>query len=407
MELQPVLHKLSDVCYQAIEDDKPPVDSQLAGNPAKAYNSFTTMMILLVVIVLGPLNFVLYKIMYSAYSDDEAFFVAQAVNFHYVLIGGAALTYVTSKGLIPPKTYLVPHSKFMIMGCLDSFAGIVAGLAAKRTSGSVQQLLNQSLIPFTMLSSYAFLGTRASRCEVGGAIVILLGAFVVLLPSLMGDSRSITSHPFAQMLYMSSNVPYSMSYVYKEHGFKNLAIHVVFLTQWVSIYQLLLGFLFAPLQLIPGFGGETTTMAGIFSSFYSGFCCYTQQEESCRANNVFLLSLGYCLVNFAFNTLGLYLVKRSSATLNSVSYAVILPLTTLAFTSPLLGAFQEPFRLSTILGLAVTLVGFGLYKSEAIAVGQRTAITRTEGFQERAIVPLLMRIGNGYGLAKDYSGSKA
>ena len=407
-EKQSVLNKqFDDVSYQSIYDDK----SQSTGlqgaerrNTRKVYNSFTTMVILLVVIVLGPLNFVLYKVMYSAYSDEQAFFVAQAVNFHYVIIGGAALTYVTVQDLISPLTYAVPHSKFMVMGCLDSFAGIVAGLAAKRTSGSAQQLLNQSLIPFTMVSSHVFLGTRASKNEICGAFVILLGAVVVLLPSLLGDSQSLTSHTCAQLLYLSSNVPYSMSYVYKEHGFKNLAIHVVFLTQWVSIYQLLLGFLFAPLQLIPGFiGSEPATLAGIISGFCSGFRCYTQQDESCRRDNVFLLSLGYCLVNFAFNTGGLYLVKRSSATLNAVSYAVILPLTTLAFTNPLLGRFQEPFRLSTIVGLAVTLIGFGLYRSEAIAAGQIIIDTapRTEGFQERAIVPLLVRISSGYGLARD------
>ena len=52
------------------------------------YKLFLTM---LLVICLGPLNFVLYKVMFESYGEDGSFFVSNAVNVIYVIVGGVAL----------------------------------------------------------------------------------------------------------------------------------------------------------------------------------------------------------------------------------------------------------------------------------------------------------------------------
>ena len=43
-------------------------------------------------------------------------------------------------------------------------------------------------------------------------------------------------------------------------------------------------------------------------------------------------------MNVLFNTLGLYLTKVASALMNAISYAVLLPCTTLLFFTPVRGA---------------------------------------------------------------------
>ncbi len=321
-------------------------------------------MIFLACILLGPLNFVLYKVMYTSFDDHEAFFVAQLVNLQYVVIGGIALKYLECKGEITEKMYQVPHLKFIIMGSLDCIAGMLAGLSSKRTPGSVQQLLNQSLIPCTMFASYIFLGQVSSIRQILGSLIIFVGAWIVIMPSIVDyGAGSISS--LSLFIYFSSNIPYAASYVYKEHAFKNLAINVIYLTQWVSIYQLLIGFLVAPIQFIPGMGSETgLTFNGILESFYSGFTCYLEYSTACMHRHTFLLCTAYCCINFMFNTMGLFLVKYGSATMNAISYAIILPLTTLAFTSPMLGIYQEKYQESTLFGLVVVLLGFFLWKYE-------------------------------------------
>lgn len=374
--------------------------------------------ILLACILLGPLNFVLYKVMYTSFDDNEAFFVAQLVNLQYVIIGGIALKYLECQGKITEKMYQVPHSKFIIMGSLDCIAGMLAGLSSKNTPGSVQQLLNQSLIPCTMFASYLFLGQVSSMRQVIGSLIIFVGAWIVIMPSIVDYGASSMSS-LSLFIYFSSNIPYAASYVYKEHAFKNLAVNVIYLTQWVSIYQLLIGFLVAPIQFIPGMGSESgMSLQGILESFYSGFMCYLEYSSACMHRHTFLLCTAYCCINFMFNTMGLFLVKYGSATMNAISYAIILPLTTMAFTSPLLGVYSEKYQETTIFGLFVVLLGFFLWKYEdfyqanaspasdestAIEIGEYSKLAsaeldsgllgssegRADAFHERVIVPLM------------------
>jgi len=47
------------------------------------------------------------------------------------------------------------------------------------------------------------------------------------------------------------------------------------------------------------------------------------------------------LVNFVFNMLGLFLTSEGGASLNAISYSMLLPLTTLSNSLPLLGKFRE------------------------------------------------------------------
>lgn len=201
--------------------------------------------------------------------------------------------------------------------------------------------------------------------QIYGALVIFLGVFIVVAPSLLGNNQR--SSPLSMLIYTSSNIPYSFSFAFKENGFKNLSIHVIYLTMWVSLYQFAFGFLMVPLQFLPGMGSDEGMNASqIGQEFYRGILCFVEVDDRCRDNHAFLFLVGFCIVNFAFNTAGLYLVKLHSATLNSISYAIVLPLTTLTFSIPLLGKFQEPFQATTLVGLVVVLVGFFLWKSETL-----------------------------------------
>ena len=53
------------------------------------------------------------------------------------------------------------------------------------------------------------------------------------------------------------------------------------------------------------------------------------------------LLIGYCGVNFVFNTIGLYLTKHAGAALNSISFSMLLPLTTMSYALPFLGKNRE------------------------------------------------------------------
>ena len=371
------------------------------------YNHLFVWLIFVVVILLGPLNFVLYKLMFVQYGDDEQYFVSQCVNFQYVIIGGIALYIIYKQGQITDDMIQISPRKFIIMGVLDCLAGFLAANGAKYTNGGVQQLLNQSLIPLTMLASYIFLKKISTVKQIIGAFIIFLGVFIVILPNIINSNMG---SPLSSLIYAASNIPYALSFCYKEYGFKNLSIHVIYLTQLVSVYQFIIGFLLAP--LMASLDGRTFTETA--HSFTTGFNCFIGIEsDACiGGENSFYYLTGYCLVNFTFNTLGLYLVKLNSATLNSISYAIILPITTLTFTCPFLGRYREKFNVNILEGLIVVMIGFIIWKLDdtetdilsrqpssvqlemGIVVTKQPPLEPVVAFNERTIFPIMIKKKN-------------
>lgn len=350
-----------------LEDEEEEEDQQ------KIVEKYKLALIMTLVVILGPANFVLYKIMFEAYGSDGSFFVSNAVNIIYVLIGGIVLGIAEWRGEIDRDVNNTSHVKFMVMASCDGLAGFLAAMGAVYTSGSVQQLLNQTLIPFTMLMSFILLGKLSSTQHIVGAAIILIGVAVVLTPHMFADNSEPTlrhSHTLvlvSSIVYCLSNLPFAVAYVYKEYGFKDLNIHPIHLTQWVSVYQCIIGFLVMPLQMIPGFGSENgMTIEQSLNGMKMGWECFMQQSDRCQENRASLLLWTYCIVNFLYNLAGLYLVKHGSSILNAISGAIILPLTVISFTLPILGVYQEKFDWLTILGLVVVLTGFTVWKAAGL-----------------------------------------
>ena len=177
-------------------------------------------------LIFGPLNFITYKIMYNSFSEKYAFFVSQGVNFLYVIYGGIILFFLEKEGEITKEMKEISHIKFIIMGFLDCLGGFLAAMGANRTSGTLQQLLNQTLIPITMFFSWIFLGKTSSSLQLVGACIILIGGCVVIIPSSsMTSTISYNSYDFiSNLLYFSSNIPIAFSCIYKEMGFRNLQV---------------------------------------------------------------------------------------------------------------------------------------------------------------------------------------
>ena len=89
-------------------------------------------------------------------------------------------------------------------------------------------------------------------------------------------------------------------------------MEVCYLTQRASTFQMLFGFVLAPLLLLPGLGsanGSSPTV--IVENFASGLRCFAELPGTgCRGHYTLLLMFLYVGVNFCFNTLGLFLTKH-------------------------------------------------------------------------------------------------
>lgn len=341
-----------------------PKDVAKCMDPLPAARLLTIMVVL---ISLGCVNFVLLKEMYTAYGDKYAFFVNQGVNFLYIAYGGAILyPRMCFTDAVTPHMKALSKKRFVVMGFLDALGTFFTAMGAAFTPGSMQPLLNQTLIFWIILFSRMYLSKLYRAGELCGAALIMVGACLSALPPLLLPHPDEGLRWYAVAFYAISNLPMAMSAVYKEKNFQERELDVWYLTQWVSIFQFLISFLFVPLLCLPGFGTQDgTPMAELPGQFWGGFLCFMQVIPECADKPTFWLLIGYCGINVLYNTLGLYLVKVASALTNALSYAILLPCTTLLFFTPLAGVAQEHFTVYsyfTLLGLIVVLAGFVTYQ---------------------------------------------
>jgi hypothetical protein len=131
------------------------------------------------IMIVGPLNFLLFRILYDSFGAKYAFFVSQGVNAFYVIVGGAVLYprmwYFSSDRFLQPcyneisrDMRALPQGRFMQMAVLDCLGTFLAAMGAVSTPGQVQTLLNQALIPCTMTASVFFLHASYSKSQYSG-----------------------------------------------------------------------------------------------------------------------------------------------------------------------------------------------------------------------------------------------
>ena len=209
-------------------------------DPSERKSTWWVLGMMILLVLVGTANFVVFKLMYSSYGEDNNFFVNQGVNLLFVVYGGAIVyPRMCMKIGVPEKPF--PQRKFLIMGVLDAFGTFFTAMGAVGTPGQYQSLLNQTLIPLTMICSAILLRTRYNWRTVAGAALILAGAAVSVVPSILephhlangtawngsGSNNNKTATGggsttrlgyWAYLIYFASNIPMAMSAVYKEIG---------------------------------------------------------------------------------------------------------------------------------------------------------------------------------------------
>jgi hypothetical protein len=181
-----------------------------------------------------------YKGNDPSHPHDYSFFVTQ---FNAVLYAALAASMVVRRRYLLGQSWWEKQSLFLssslvlgLMDCLNSLMGTL-GKPKPRLSplpfeafgvrrmvwmsggpycaGSVQTLLDQLMIPITLGFSVTLLGKHFSCLQKSGALVILLGTGLALIPSFSsrGNQRSTVT---GVSLYAFSNVPASYSGIRKE-----------------------------------------------------------------------------------------------------------------------------------------------------------------------------------------------
>ena len=167
--------------------------------PPRRFATVELLIVLGLLLFSGAINFVLLKCLFAEYGEAQAFFVSQGINVIYIVYGGLCLyprllpcgvgdniSAVLGLDPITPAMRRPHHQRsFLAMGALDCCGTFLTAMGAVFTPGQLQPLLNQSLIPATMLVSFLCLGTAYTRGQLVAAVLLVSGAALSVVPKLL------------------------------------------------------------------------------------------------------------------------------------------------------------------------------------------------------------------------------
>lgn len=94
--------------------------------------------------------------------------------------------------------------------------------------------------------------------------------------------------------------------------------------------------------------------------------------------------MSYIGVNFFYNVLLTLLLKHAGSTVSSMLFTLKVPVTSIAFSLPLLmGDEAEPLEQKSIVGLVAILVGLGIYKCSSSSSSEQSESSGGEGQKKK------------------------
>jgi hypothetical protein len=169
-------------------------------------------------ILLASANIILYKMTLNSFSSSHSnygFFVSQFSTFLYLgqaIIVSVSLLCIESKietkgnkkGLLGAfyDIFKVPQYIFFIMGFLDAGSSTLGTISGAYCPGELQTLLNQSIIPITLVLSAYVLKIKFKTFQIIGSFIILFGAGLASSGFLFSSKSSSSSSTVRLYIYI-------------------------------------------------------------------------------------------------------------------------------------------------------------------------------------------------------------
>lgn len=247
--------------------------------------------------------------------------------------------YRFKQGKVTKSMLAFPQHKIALLGGLDTLYNILSSLPIAAIGGTVANVTSQAVLPFNMLLSWVVLKYRFVPTHYIGAMLVLYGVCVRLVPQFTGssddESGSASGLTFlAWMLVMVlSAVPNAASNVAKEVVLKGADMDEWYLNMMVGVWQIAFGALTMWTVWIPGtedyvpvssFGDHVVAANKCF------FGTPSSESDDCGSTSgsgaPVVAFCFFIIFNVAYNMLMLYIFKAGSSVLFVVASAARLPL---------------------------------------------------------------------------------
>lgn len=284
----------------------------------------------------------------------------------FYLIPLAPLTFCVFRRTTLEAT--TPYYVFVLYALFDTLSAFLAVVGATSISGPVQLLIGKLDIVCVMAGSYVLakrgiLKTHFQWTHYVGAGLIFAGVLTVVVPKLANGGDEYNSIA-GIIVYASSNIPYTVSMLYKEKTTKLYQISALYSNTMTSVWQFVFSFLMLPAMMIPAFGG--TPPSRLFPNMWEGLKCVFAAQHSLRGdecNWAQCLLIGYVCINVIANMLMISAVRVGSGSVVMIAGAVVLPVANLLFTRRwLMGQHVTHMTWADLFALLLILAGFIVYK---------------------------------------------
>eukprot|EP00040_Diaphanoeca_grandis_P028379 m.164263 g.164263 ORF g.164263 m.164263 type:complete len:424 (+) comp31331_c1_seq1:210-1481(+) len=111
-----------------------------------------------------------------------------------------------------------------------------AGSRADFVAGPLLVLLEQSVVPVTMVASYFSLGSRYERTHVVGVVLVVVGIVASSGPQLHDATKSKT---WAAVLIVFAQIPRAIALVMMERMLKHDRLELFWVWMWANVFELL------------------------------------------------------------------------------------------------------------------------------------------------------------------------
>lgn len=358
--------------------------------------------------VTGIGNSIFFKKMTVAL-NNYPYFLSQFTTIVYVPIFFLLVAYqLTFTTRITKEMRQLPKTTFFLMGMFDSLTGVIAMFGSVKTSGTLQVLLNNSVVPITMFLSVIILGTSFKASEYLGSVIILAGVVVVVaVPALLADpdAEVATVQPrndiTFNIIYFFSVVPSALAAIYKEKLFTQIDLEVNYLQAWVAMWQLLFGFLLIPLNTFKFLGDNYMPYSQLPHALIDGARCFvgintvvtqcarpgtnsalamTRLCDDC--SGAWWVTLIYLSFNILYNIFLVLIIKHGSAALLFVVSTLSLPVVQILFSIRAINDPPDTLSVASIAGLVLIVSGLTIYnrsEREAPLAGEEDVVVPMAG----------------------------
>ena len=254
----------------------------------------------------------------------------------------------------------VSRKDMIAIASFDGLNALLATIPIPYLSVVIMSIVDKVNLPLVALSSFIFLGRRYYPSHYLGIFLTLYGILVSFIPNFM--EHDVSLHIGWMFIYMSSIIPGTASYVYKEKRLKEVDVSVWWMNSWICFYQLLIGFLFLPITIL---SSHTLTFSNFPQHMSEAFKCQfaginSNPGDECK--DAFLWFMLFNFISTFSNILMFLIIQEGSAVLFIIIRTLKTPITSYLASFPqLAGISASPVTVADWYAFVMLIVASLVY----------------------------------------------